>query len=209
MAELFPCEPARDLGSLAFAVVDLETSGGHPKAGWDRQGRFRPGAEITEVGVVQMAGRIRQGRFQSLCAIEGPLPTSIQRITGITPGMLEEAPYWERVALRLMEVLEGRIWVAHHAAFDGAFLQAYLPEGLWRRHRLLCTLKLSKVLVPEAEKRGLGALVELLGLQNARPHRALEDAEATSLLLQVLLDRAEALGWDEAQLMEVGGLPWS
>lgn len=199
---------AGDLGSLAFAVVDLETSGGRPRAGRDRTGRLHPAAEITEVGVVCLSGGVIQTRFQSLCAIAGPLPASIRRITGITPELLAEAPFWERVALDLMGRLEGRLWVAHHAGFDGAFLKAYLPSGCWRRHRLLCTLKLARVLVPEAERFGLGALVAHLGLQHGRPHRALEDAEATAQLLQVLLVRAGDLGWGPEHLLEAGSVSW-
>jgi DNA polymerase III epsilon subunit-like protein len=193
---------------LPFAVIDLETTGGCPVAKWDREGRFRPASEITEVGVVRMRGMVLEGTYTSLCGIEGPLPDLIQRLTGITPGLLTDAPPWERVALGLAEEIEGRIWVAHNASFDGAFLEAWLPEGLCKRHQMICTVKLARKLVPEASSRSLGALVELLGLSNRRPHRAMADAEATAELLQHLLERAEAQGWDSARLLKEGGVPW-
>jgi DNA polymerase III epsilon subunit-like protein len=193
---------------LAFAVIDLETTGGVPRATWDREGRFRPACEITEVGVVRMQGPLIQGTYTSLCGIEGPLPDLIQRLTGITPRLLKGAPPWERVALRLAEELEGRLWVAHNAGFDGSFLEAWLPEGLWHRHRMLCTLKLARRLIPEAPRKSLGALVTFLDLSNRNPHRALPDAEATAELLQHLMDRAEAQGWDAERLLKEGGVPW-
>lgn len=207
-AEPWLAEPDADLHTLRFAVIDLETSGGRPQAGWTRDERFVPAAEITEVGVVHLSGAIRQGCFESLCAIEGPLPLAIQRLTSITPALLDGAPSWEQVALRLARELEGTLWVAHHAPFDGAFLKAYLPEGLWKRHTLLCTRRLAKALVPEATGCSLGALCDLLQLHNQRPHRALADAEATAELLQVLLARATGQGLDGPTFIAQGRVGW-
>lgn len=207
MDPLLP-DPECALRELQFAIIDLETSGGRPKAGWTRDERFVPAAEITEVGVVSMSGPVVAGSFASLCAVEGGIPTGIHRLTGITPGMLAEAPPWERVALSLAEVLEGRLWVAHHAPFDGAFLKAYLPEGLWRRHTLLCTRRLAKALIPEAESCSLASLCERLDLHNRHPHRALPDAEATAELLQILLERAEDRGWSGATFLDKGRVAW-
>lgn len=204
---LLPAE-APSLRELAFAVIDLETTGGMPKGSWDRHERYLPPSEITEVGVVFLQGAVLQDRWESLCAIEGPLPGGIQRLTGITLPMLATAPSWERVALELAQRLEGRHWVAHHAPFDGAFLKARLPEGVWKRHTLLCTRKLARALVPEASSRSLGSLCALLGLHNRCPHRALPDAEATADLLQVLLQRAEAQGMGYEAFLEVGRVPW-
>jgi len=193
---------------LAWVVLDLETSGGRPIAHWDRQGRFRPAAEITEVGLVQGLGPLRQGSFTSLCAIEGPLPRFITHLTGISTAMLVDAPPWSTLVEPLTAHLEGRLWVAHHAAFDGAFLQAYLPEAFWSRHHLICTLKLAKHLIPEAPNRSLSSLSAILGLRNRCPHRALPDAEATAELFQILLQRAEAQGWDLETLLKRGHQPW-
>ena len=204
---LFPVE-ALSQRDLAFAVLDLETTGGSPKGYWNRQDRHVPSSEITEVGVVVLTGFVIQEHWESLCAIEGPLPQGIQRLTGITLPMLASAPTWERTALELASRLEGRLWVAHHAPFDGAFLKARLPEGLWKRHTLLCTRRLAQTLVPEAESRSLASLCQLLGIHNRRPHRALPDAEATAGLLQFLLQRAEERGMGREQFLETGRVPW-
>ena len=205
---LLPPPETPSLRDLAFAVLDLETTGGMPKGGWNRHDRYLPPSEITEVGVVFLAGPVLQARWESLCAIEGPLPQAIQRLTGITLPMLAGAPSWEHVALELAPQLEGRIWVAHHAPFDGAFLKVQLPEGLWKRHTLLCTRRLARVLVPEATSRSLANLCELLGLHNRRPHRALPDAEVTADLLQLLIQRAEEQGITSDQFLESGRVGW-
>lgn len=207
MDPLLP-DPECALRELRFAIIDLETTGGRPKAGWTRDARFVPAAEITEVGVVSMSGTIPTDRLTSLCAVEGVIPIGIQRLTGITPTMLATAPPWERVALSLAEILEGRLWVAHHAPFDGAFLKTYLPEGLWQRHTLLCTRRLARALIPEAASCSLASLCELLELHNRHPHRALPDAEATVELLQILLERAEDRGWSGATFLDKGRVAW-
>jgi DNA polymerase III epsilon subunit-like protein len=205
---LLPEAEAPSLHDLAFAVLDLETTGGMPKGSWNRHDRYLPPSEITEVGVVFLMGPVIQDRWESLCAIEGSLPQGIQRLTGITLPMLASAPAWEHAALELAQRLEGRLWVAHHAPFDGAFLKAHLPEGLWKRHTLLCTRRLARALIPEATSRSLASLCELLNLHNRRPHRALPDAEVTAELLQLLFQRAEAQGMTSDQFLQLGLVPW-
>lgn len=205
---MLPEEPA-PLRSLRFAVVDLETTGGYPKAFWDKKERFHPAAEITDVGLVKMCGLVIEGSFEMLSAVEGPYPAVIQRLTGITPAMLTEAEPWEHVALKLSHELEGRVWVAHHAPFDGSFLKAWLPHGVWHRHRLICTRRLAMALVPEAKSRALNQLCKLLNIHNRRAHRALPDAEATAELMQHLLHRAEEKGLDAEAFLSLGEVPWT
>ena len=197
------------LRELSFAVIDLETTGGSPKARWGKDGRFIQPSEITEVGLVRLSGLVVEDRYSSLASIQGFLPEEIQRLTGISLPMLAGAPPWEQVALKLMPQLEGRVWVAHHAPYDGSFLKAWLPEGVWRRHRLICTRLLAKRLIPELPRRSLGELCAFLGITNTRAHRALQDAEATAEALQHLLKRAEDQGLDGEAFLAAGEVPWS
>ena len=205
---MLPMEPA-PLRSLRFAVVDLETTGGSPKAFWDKKEQFHPASEITDIGIVKMSGPVIEGGFEMLAAIEGPYPAVIQRLTGITPEMLLEAEAWDQVALRISSELEGRVWVAHHAPFDGSFLKAWLPHGVWHRHRLICTRLLAMALIPEAKSRALNQLCRLLNIHNRRAHRALPDAEATAELLQHLLMRAEEKGLDAEAFLSLGEVQWT
>jgi DNA polymerase-3 subunit epsilon len=197
------------LREMRFAVVDLETTGGTPKAKWDKEGRFHQPSEITEIGLVNLSGQVIEGRWSSLAAIQGFLPEEIQRLTGISLPMLAGAPPWEQVAMKVIPKLEGRIWVAHHAPYDGAFLKAWLPEGIWRRHRLICTRLLAKKLIPELPRRSLADLCEFLGITNARAHRALQDAEATAEALQHLIKRAEEQGMDGETFLTTGEVAWN
>jgi DNA polymerase III epsilon subunit-like protein len=197
------------LRELRFAVLDLETTGGSPRARWGKDGRFLQPSEITEVGLVHLSGPVVEGRWSSLASIQGFLPEEIQRLTGISLPMLAGAPSWEQVALKMAPKLEGRIWVAHHAPYDGSFLKAWLPEGIWRRHRLICTRLLAKKLIPELPRRGLAELCEFLGITNTRAHRALQDAEATAEALQHLLKRAEDQGLTGEAFLAIGEVPWN
>ena len=201
--------PPSSLRELPFAVIDLETTGGSPKAHWDREERVHPASEITEVGLVTLCGTVVQDRWNSLAAIEGPFPAAIQRLTGITPGLLAGAPPWERVALAFAARAEGRIWVAHHAPFDGSFLKAWCPEGLWKRHRLVCTRLLAKRFAPEVGSFSLASLCGFFGIHNRRAHRALADAEATAELLGILIRRAEEQGVDAEAFLATGTLDWA
>jgi DNA polymerase III subunit epsilon len=203
-----PEAPPPGIRELRFAVLDLETSGGSPKAHWDKRELFHHPAEITEVGIVSMTGLVVEGTFERLCAVEHGIPPNIQRLTGITPGLLAGAAPFEQVAFAMAAVLEGRIWVAHHAPFDGGFLKAWLPQGLWSRHRLVCTRLLAKALAPEAPSCALNRLCGLMGIANRRPHRALPDAEATAELMKCLIERAEARGWDGDAFLACGSIAW-
>lgn len=197
------------LRDMRFAVVDLETTGGSPKAKWDKGGRFLQPSEITEVGVVGLSGMVVEDRWSSLASIQGFLPEEIQRLTGISLPMLAGAPPWEKVAMKLIPKLEGRIWVAHHAPYDGSFLKAWLPEGIWRRHRLICTRLLAKKLIPELPRRSLAELCTFLGITNTRAHRALQDAEATAEALQHLIQRAEEQGLTGEAFLAAGEVLWT
>jgi DNA polymerase III epsilon subunit-like protein len=157
---------------------------------------------------VQLSGPVVEERWSSLASIQGFLPEEIQRLTGISLPMLAGAPPWEQVALKMAPKLEGRIWVAHHAPYDGSFLKAWLPEGVWRRHRLICTRLLAKTLIPELPRRSLAELCEFLSITNTRAHRALQDAEATAEALQRLLQRAEDQGLDGEAFLAIGEVPW-
>jgi len=196
------------LRELRFAVLDLETTGGSPKARWGKDERFIPASEITEVGLVRLTGSVVEDRWSSLVSIQGFLPEEIQRLTGISLPLLAGAPPWEQVALKLAPLVEGRVWVAHHAPYDGSFLKAWLPEGVWRRHRLICTRLLAKKLIPELPRRSLAELCEFLGITNTRAHRALQDAEAATEALQHLLQRAEDQGLDGEAFLTAGEVSW-
>ena len=107
-------------------------------------------------------------------------------VHGITASDLVEAPQFEDIALRLADLLNGRVVVAHNASFEKRFLSQefaraglQLPEdGTW----LLDTLRAAKGILPGPSHK-LAACLESIGVTNAAAHTALADADATACLL--------------------------
>jgi DNA polymerase-3 subunit epsilon len=156
-----------DLFSEPLAIVDLETTGG--RAARDR---------VTEVGVLVDAGRaVTEHAWLVHPGVR--IPPFISRLTGIDDGLVADAPPFERRAHELLEMLEGRLFIAHNARFDFGFLRAEFARlDLRFMPRVLCSARLSRRLFPEHRRHNLDSLVARHGLEVSRRHRALDDARA-------------------------------
>ena len=120
-----------------------------------------------------------------------PLRRGIQRFTGITQMMVDEAPWPEAVLPRVAELLEGRVMVAHNAPFDRRVLrQAFARVGLdWPRPPVICTAALARTMLPLQRERKLTVLADALGIEVRQAHRALADAETCARVLCALFPR--------------------
>jgi DNA polymerase-3 subunit epsilon len=174
------------LEECGFAVVDVETTG------------TRPGLDdrITEIAVVLVQGARRELLFESLVNPERPIPPVVSAMTGITQAMVRAAPRFHEVADRVVDVLAGRVFVAHNARFDWGFVSAELRRA--RDLRLegprVCTVRLARRLVPAAESCSLDALSHHFAFENPARHRASGDALVTAELLERLLGLAREAG---------------
>jgi ATP-dependent DNA helicase DinG len=168
-----------------FVVIDFETTGNSAAKG-DR---------IIQIGAVAVeAGQITD-RFSSFIQPGVPIPPFIEQLTGINDDMVKDAPLFEEVAPRLLQMLEGAYFVAHNVMFDYSFLQGeldrcgYSPLSM----PLIDTVELSRLLLLGADGYQLGMLAEYLGLEHENPHQADSDAEVTARLLIHLLEKLENL----------------
>jgi DNA polymerase-3 subunit epsilon len=168
------------LATAEFLVVDTETNG---LAG-ER-------CEVTEIGAVLVGGGELHERWETLVPVRAPLSRGIQRFTGVTQAMVDEAPPAELTLPELAEQLEGRVLVAHNATFDRRVLaQAFGRAGVvWPDPPTLCTVALARRLHPLARQRKLGPLAESLGIDVDVTHRALADAETCARVLCALFPR--------------------
>ncbi len=149
-----------------MVFVDLETTGA--TATRDR---------ITEIGIVHVSARGVE-RFNQLIHPQARIPDFIARLTGITDEMVADAPTFEAVAGDLIDRLTGKLFIAHNARFDYGFLKNEFKRcGIDFRARVLCTVKLSRALFPDAPRHNLDALIERHGLIPSGRHRALADAD--------------------------------
>lgn len=157
-------------------MLDFETTGLSPAQG----------ARITEVAALRIVnGRIVE-RFVTLinCGVE--VPYDITALTGITQEMVDTAPAVERVLPELLRFIGADALAAHNASFDARFLVAESERlDLQTGHTgLVCSLLLSRRLLPGLSSYRLSALADTLGIRfSGHAHRAEADAEVSTELL--------------------------
>ncbi|MET8974851.1 TerD family protein [Streptomyces sp. NPDC004539] len=167
-----------------WALVDVETSG------------LRPGRDrVLSLAVLTLDGDgNRTGEFATLLdpgCDPGPV-----HVHGLTAARLAGAPVFEDVAVRVGELLRGRVLVAHNAQFDYDFLahefaraRSWVPVG-----RRLCTLALNRLVGPATADLKLGTLAAHYGVRQERAHDAQDDVRVLSGVLRRSLEEAGRLG---------------
>jgi DNA polymerase III subunit epsilon len=168
------------LDRCRFAVVDVEATG----------------SALLEVAVAMLEGGTVHLAYDVLLDPGMPVPAAIVRLTGITDQMVAGRPRFADVAPRLGQVLEDGIFVAHNARFDWRWLaRECAAAGVPAPHGApLCTIRLTRRLVPELRHRRLDQVAAFFGVENPAPHRAFGDALATAYILRALLGRAAERG---------------
>lgn len=174
------------LRALACAVIDIETTGLEPAD-----------SEITEVAALRIEkGEIRDV-FSSLIRIDRPVPVEITRLTGINDEMLKEGGEDKgQVLRRLTDFVGGVPLIAHNAEFDIPFLNHHLKTGIAKtlNNPLICTLKLSRKLLPALPSHKLGQVAGHFAIPTPLTHRAPGDVEITFQLWLKLIELLEKQG---------------
>ena len=162
-----------------YAILDIETTGGQ----FNEEG-------ITEIAIYKFDGHEIVDQFISLVNPEIPIQPFVVKLTGINNAMLSSAPKFFEVAKRIIEMTSDCVVVAHNADFDYRILRTEFRRlGYDFNVKTLCTVELSKRLMPEQPSHSLGKLVRALGIPMADRHRASGDAMATVKLFKMLLDK--------------------
>lgn len=162
-----------------YAIIDIETTGGK----YDQEG-------ITEIAIHKFDGHQVVDTFISLVNPERKIQPFVVNLTGIDNAMLRNAPKFYEVAKRIVEITTDCIVVAHNAKFDYRILQTEFKRlGFGFQRQTLCTVELSKNLIPGLESYSLGKLCRSLGIPVSDRHRANGDAIATIKLFQLLIDK--------------------
>lgn len=162
-----------------YAILDTETTGGQ----YNQEG-------ITEIAIYKFDGHQIVDQFISLVNPEKEIQPFVIKLTGINNAMLRSAPKFYEVAKRIIEITEGCIIVAHNASFDYRILRLEFGRlGYEFQRETLCTVELSKRLLPEQSSHSLGKLIRSLGIPMSDRHRASGDAQATVKLFKLLLTK--------------------
>jgi predicted DnaQ family exonuclease/DinG family helicase len=181
-----------------YAALDLETTGLDPAR--DR---------VIEVGAVAFTPDQVSGTMERLVDPGRAVPEAVLRLTGIRQEELRGAASADVALRELSDFLRGRQPVGHGARLDVDFLTA---AGLWDpAQEILDTLDVARILMPAAASHSLPLLALELGFSQPRPHRALDDADATRQLLLRLRDEAASFdeGLKESMLALVAPYEWS
>ncbi len=162
-----------------YAILDIETTGGQ----FNEEG-------ITEIAIYKFDGHEIVDQFISLVNPEIPIQPFVVKLTGINNAMLRSAPKFFEVAKRIIEMTNDCVLVAHNADFDYRILRTEFRRlGYNFNIKTLCTVELSKKLLPEQTSHSLVKLVRALGIPIADRHRASGDALATVKLFKLLLNK--------------------
>jgi predicted DnaQ family exonuclease/DinG family helicase len=181
-----------------YAALDLETTGLDPAR--DR---------VIEVGAVAFTPERVVTTLERLVDPGRAVPDTVLRLTGIRQEELRGAASPESALRELSAFLRGRQPVGHGARLDVDFLTA---AGLWDpSQEILDTLDVARILLPTAASHSLPLLATEMGFTQPRPHRALDDADATRQLLLRLREEAVALdeALKESMLALVAPYDWS
>ena len=164
-----------------YAIVDIETTGGNAS-----------GSRITEIAIIIHDGTKTVDRWETLVNPQKEIPLAIFALTGITNEMVRDAPVFDDIADKVLEMLTDRIFVAHNVNFDYSFVRHQLEQaGFKWTAKKLCTVRATRKIRPGLGSYSLGKLCTSLGIDIKDRHRAGGDADATALLFSRLLE------WDD------------
>ena len=160
-----------------YAILDIETTGGK----FNEEG-------ITEIAIYKFDGYQVIDQLITLVNPEKEIQPFVVQLTGINNKMLRNAPKFHEVAKRILEITEDCIVVAHNSSFDYRILKTeYNRLGYQFKRDTLCTVELSRKLIPDKPSYSLGKLCKTLGIPMSDRHRASGDALATIQLFKLLL----------------------
>lgn len=160
-----------------YVVVDVETTGLHPKS--DR---------IIEIGMIKVRENKVVEEYETYVNPAMEIGEFITGLTGITQKDLAQAPYIEDVMEQVITFVEDLPLMGHQIGFDYAFLKkAAVQNGFSFEKYGLDTLKIARKYATNIESKTLESLCSHYGIAH-KAHRAKEDALATHMLYQKLLE---------------------
>jgi DNA polymerase III subunit epsilon len=172
----------RQVSQQLLTVVDVETTGLYPSD-----------SRVIEISVLRatLEGGI-QSQETSLINPQTRVPSKITQITGISQEMVErDGAIASNVFLHYLPLINSGTLTAHNLEFDYPFLQAeYQRLGIVFERPVeqhLCTVQLSRLMLPDLPSRSLPNLVRHFGFQVGTSHRAEADTLACWLLAKRLL----------------------
>lgn len=174
-----------------YAIIDIETTGGSART-----------EKITEIAIYLHDGEKVTDEWVTLVNPERSIPYFITNLTGITNEMVQDAPKFYEIAKKIVEMTEGRAFVAHNAKFDYSFIrQEFKSLGFNYRRKILDTVSLGRKLFPGHRSYSLGNICRDLNININGRHRAAGDALATVKLFEMLLEKDSEINGSRSNLI--------
>ena len=165
-----------------FVVFDSETTGFFP----------HQGDEIISLGaIIVKNGKIDENSiFNRLINPKRKIPQDIVNLTGINNEMVAREPRAGIILAEFLSFISNRVLVAHHAAFDLAFINLKLNRYCQGKihNPVIDTLELVRALNPTIVKHDLDFLAKHFHIPNQKRHTALGDSIITAKLFLILLE---------------------
>ena len=159
---------------MKYSIIDVETTG-------------YPHNKVTDISIVVTDGKNIIDEFHSLVNPEHSIPYSITRLTGITNEMVKDAPFFYQLAKDIISITKDTVFVAHNVNFDYRVIgNEFKSLGYKYTRKKLCTVKLSRKILPGHASYSLGKLCMDLNIPIHGRHRAKGDALATYELFLLL-----------------------
>lgn len=169
------------LRDITFSIVDTETTGMYAEFN-----------KIMDIGIVTVRNNEILDKWETLIDPEQQIPYWITEFTNLDDYKLRGKPKFADVIEDINRRIENTVFVAHNVGFDYWFLhhefkRANKAFGLPK----LCTVQLSRKLLPHLQYANLDLLAEYYNLKIENRHRALPDAEATAVIFNNLMELAQ------------------
>ena len=163
---------------MIFSIIDVETTG-YPKN------------KITDISILSTDGKSIIKEFHSLVNPSTTIPRNITRLTGISNETVKDAPKFFEIAKQVLNNTRDSIFVAHNVNFDfNVIKNEYKELGYSFKRKKLCTVKLSRKIIPGHKSYSLGKLCADLKIPIHGRHRAKGDAFATFKLFKLLFEKS-------------------
>ena len=176
-----------------FILADVETTGLTEKDA------------VCEIAWLEIDEQFNElGSDTSLINPGVPIHYAASAVNGITDAMVKDAPTIEDYMALSGNLLfdPNMVLISHHAAFDHRFLKPFMHKDALT----LCTLKVARVLYPEALNHKQSTLAAMLGIEVAREKAHSADGDL-SVLLQLLKRMCADAGCGLAELLHVQSVP--
>ncbi len=155
-------------------IVDIETTGFSAY-----------NDSIIEIGALKIKGDKIIEEFSSLVKPTKQISPFIQKLTGITPKMVENAPCVDCVLENFLAFVENNPIVGHNISFDLRFINQKLTcLNKTLNNPSFDTIFFSKKAFLNLESYKLTSLAKYLNIDSKNAHRALKDCYITFELMQ-------------------------